>query len=342
MRKQAGLLDFLPAQSFGFTAALDEGAAYGKCENGETMEKQCTGGVCMKKIAAMLVMVLAMGLWGCSGGAGGTGEQDGTAGQEESGSGQDTGEVKDDGDGAAEQEAIRAVYLKNDYGDLFVDLQQESPFTGTIPQEILDEEGNPVTADQLNSGDVLDVYGNGIMLESYPGQYPGITKLVRVEKENQEYQEKYQEMLDQFCPAPDRSKPPQLSLSYRQTDAVVTAVSDQFGYQWEYTDENGETQAIAVDSIHVLQSEDLVQHTLEGDTQMTVISEYQPDQITVLRWETAQREKSREEIPEGENVQVAEGEEGLTFTAQPGYIYQIIGTWPEGEAVYGFETVKKE
>ena len=65
----------------------------------------------MKKIAAMLVMVLAMGLWGCSGGAGGTGEKDGTAGQEESGSGQDTGEVKDDGDGAAEQEAIQPQVL---------------------------------------------------------------------------------------------------------------------------------------------------------------------------------------------------------------------------------------
>ena len=296
----------------------------------------------MKKIAVLLALVLAMGLWGCQGGSEGTGEAEGTTGQEGSGPGQDTGGAADDGDGESEQQAIRAVYLKNDYGDLFVDLQQESPFTGTIPREILDEEGNPLSADQLNSGDVLDVYGDGIMLESYPGQYPGITKLVRTEKENQEYQEKYQELLDQFCPAPDRSKPPQLSLDYRQTEAVVTAACDQFGYLWEYTDENGETQAVAVDSIHVLQSEDLVRHTLEGETQMTVVSEYQPDQITVLRWETSQREKSGEEIPEGENVQVEEGEEGPMFTAQPGYIYQLTGSWPEGEAVYGFEAVEKE
>ena len=45
----------------------------------------------MKKIAVLLALVLAMGLWGCQGGSEGTGEAEGTTGQEGSGPGQDTG-----------------------------------------------------------------------------------------------------------------------------------------------------------------------------------------------------------------------------------------------------------
>ena len=179
------------------------------------------------------------------------------------------------------------------------------------------------------------------MLNSYPGQYPGITRIVRVEKENQDYVEKYGELLDQFFPAPDTSNPPELSLNYTQTDAIVTAVCDRFGYTWSYTNENGETEGIAVDSEHVLQSDGLVTFTLEGETAMTVVSAYTPESVTVTRWTEEDREGSKDSIPDGENVTVESTEEGLTFTAQPGYIYEIVGQWPEGEATYGFEAVEK-
>src|SRR5699024_3474211 len=79
------------------------------------------------------------------------------------------------------QEAMRAVYLENGNGNMFVSIEQETPFTGTLPEDISDEDGNAITADDLNNGDVVDIYGDGIMLNSYPGQYPGISKLVRVE-----------------------------------------------------------------------------------------------------------------------------------------------------------------
>ena len=72
---------------------------------------------------------------------------------------------------------------------------------------------------------------------------------------------------------------------------------------------------------------------------MTVMASYKPESITVSRWESAQREGSKETIPEGESVAVEELEDGLTFTAEPGYIYEIIGAWPEGEVTYGFEAV---
>ena len=285
----------------------------------------------MKKTAAFLCLILSLSLMGCSG-------KDQTQGETVATNASESQTVTDT---QTKQEAVRAVYLKNDQGALFINLDQESPFTGTLPQDITDEDGSAISADDLNSGDVVEIYGDGIMLNSYPGQYPGITRIVRVEKENQDYVEKYGELLDQFFPAPDTSNPPELSLNYTQTDAIVTAVCDRFGYTWSYTNENGETEGIAVDSEHVLQSDGLVTFTLEGETAMTVVSAYTPESVTVTRWTEEDREGSKDSIPDGENVTVESTEEGLTFTAQPGYIYEIVGQWPEGEATYGFEAVEK-
>ena len=279
----------------------------------------------MKKLLMIFGLAMALVLPGCA-----------DSSRETTADTQDSGET---GAPASEQTPLRAVYLENDQGFLFVDLGNETPFTGSLPQDITDESGNALAEDDLNSGDVFDVYGDGIMTMSYPGQYPGITGMVRVEAENADYVSKYQELMDQFLAAPDMSEPPQLSLSYSQSNASVTAICDRFGYIWEYTDENGETQAVAVDSIHVLQSDALVQHSLEGDTTVTVLSEPSPESITVTCWEAGQRQDSMETIPEGTAVDVASGENGLSFTARPGYIYSIDARWPEGEVTFGFEAV---
>ena len=295
----------------------------------------------MKRKTVILALAAAMLLGGC----GSSGQPQNASGQtaqttEEKGG--DSGATSEMTDGQEAQEPIQAVYLKNDNGELFVSIQNDNPFTGTIPEEILDEDGNAITANELNSGDVLEVYGNGVMLNSYPGQYPGITKLVRVEQQNQEYKDRYQEMLEQFCPDPDRSQPPEMSVSYRRTDAIISAVCDQFGYTWEYTDENGETNAVAADAEHVLQKQDLIQHPVDAETPMTLLFEYQPDEIQAMRWEASARGQDLAEMPQGESVSVEEGEEGPTITVQPGYIYQVTANWPEGDVTYGFEVTNKE
>ncbi len=279
----------------------------------------------MRRKTAILALAAAMLLGGCGGGAQPQENTDGTAQTKE--------ETKED----PAQEAIRAVYLKNDYGELFVNIEQDNPFTGTIPQKIEDGDGNSLSAEDLKSGDVLEVYGNGIMLESYPGQYPGITKLVRVEQENQEYQKKYQDMLDQFCPAPDLSQPPELSVNYRTEDAVVTAACGRFGYSWQY-----EGSAAAVDTVHVLQAPELEQQAVEGETEMTLLFTYEPQEIQVMRWESSAKNESLSDIPDGEQVEVSAGGEGPVITVQPGYVYQVFARWQEGDATYGFETAAKE
>ena len=75
---------------------------------------------------------------------------------------------------------------------------------------------------------------------------------------------------------------------------------------------------------------------------MTLLFEYQPDEIQAMRWETSARGQDLAEMPQGESVSVEEGEEGPTITVQPGYIYQVTANWPEGDVTYGFEVTNKE
>ena len=55
---------------------------------------------------------------------------------------------------------LKAVYLeKEDGNSIFVNLTAEYPFTGTIPEgELYDEEGKKITEQDLNNGDVVNIY----------------------------------------------------------------------------------------------------------------------------------------------------------------------------------------
>lgn len=93
---------------------------------------------------------------------------------------------------------MKAVYLEDESGsDIFVDLKDGFPFVGRIPQERLyDENGDKISETELDNGDVVEIYGDGQIAESSPAKYYGITKIRIIEKENQEYIEKYGQVLE--------------------------------------------------------------------------------------------------------------------------------------------------
>lgn len=251
---------------------------------------------------------------------------------------------KEDKENSDDAMHFRAVYLKNDQGDLFVDLDAESPFVGTIPEEIVDEDEQPLTADSMENGDVFLVYGDGIMLESYPGQYPGITKLERQESGNREYAEKYQKLMDQIYPEPDVSEPPQLSVEYRQPEAVVIVNITRGSYNWNVEMENGETETTTADSAHVLEWKDeRIDLVLKEDTELTLQFGREPESVEAVCWPVGERREAgtSEVYPVGEAVEISETEDGFTFVGRPGQVYRVKAYWEQGEAEYGFYTVKK-
>ena len=239
---------------------------------------------------------------------------------------------------------MQAVYLKKEDGNnIFVELENDMPFTGKIPQEELyDENGEKITEQDLNNGDVLNIYGNGIMAQSYPGQYNGISKIERTEQENQEYIEEYSHFLDEFFVEKEPSQRPELNVCYTDDLAAVTVmIPEALGYTWTY-EENGESNTITTDAPHILQTNPTEVTKLSEPMKMELMFDAKPESVQILSWEDSllgQYQDSANQIPDGTPVEVQENEKGNPeFTAQPGCVYLVQGQWENGTADYGFWT----
>lgn len=239
---------------------------------------------------------------------------------------------------------MQAVYLKKEDGNnIFVELENDMPFTGKIPQEELyDENGEKITEQDLNNGDVLNIYGNGIMAQSYPGQYNGISKIERTEQENQEYIEEYSHFLDEFFVEKEPSQRPELNVCYTDDLAAVTVmIPEALGYTWTY-EENGEGNTITTDAPHILQTNPTEVTKLSEPMKMELMFDVKPESVQILSWEDSllgQYQDSADQIPDGTPVEIQENEEGNSeFTAQPGCVYLVQGQWENGTADYGFWT----
>lgn len=244
-----------------------------------------------------------------------------------------------------EDSYMEAVYLKDEQGNgIFVQTDTEMPFFGTIPQELYDEKENKITEEDLNSGDVVKIWGNEAIAQSYPAQYPGITKIQIEEKENKEYIEKYGHYLEEFIAVPDETELPYLDISYKQPNALVTAAVDTVAsYIWEYSGDDG--KQVREESLEnsVLTLPELAEIQVAGDTQAELLFCTEPEKVEVLRWEESLKmeEGSEDAIPEGETVQIENGEAGnISITVQPGYIYMIKAFWKNGEVEYGFSVTE--
>lgn len=237
---------------------------------------------------------------------------------------------------------LKAVYLeKEDGNSIFVNLTAEYPFTGTIPEgELYDEEGKKITEQDLNNGDVVNIYGNGIMAESYPAQYHGITKIERTEQANQKYIQEYGHYLDELFIEKDPAQLPYLNVCYSdELASAAVMIPEAFSYTWTY-EENGESRTITTNAPHILQTEPTEVTKLSEPLKMELQFDEKPESIRLLSWNDSllgQYQDSSDQIPEGKPVEVQENENGnLEFTAQPGCVYLVQGQWKNGTADYGF------
>lgn len=258
-----------------------------------------------------------------------------------------TAEKTKAGEAEEKENQMEAVYIKNDSGSMFVDLVTESPFFGTIPKDgLFDENGEAISKEELKNGAVLLVEGNGVMAQSYPAQYHGITRLQVKEQENTGYAEKYQGYLEQFLVKEEPGKIPYLDITYSQTQAIVTAAIGTTGtYQWTYTDEEGEEITTSAGSAPVLQWEKLTEIKLTDTVETELLFSRKPEQVTITRWENEKKmePQSQEAVTEGEAVAQEENQEGNpVFTAEPGFIYLVKAVFDKGEAEYGFYTVQAQ
>ena len=94
------------------------------------------------------------------------------------------------------EKPMTAVYFHTDDNSwYFADLDTDTIFSGTIPDKLTDENGKKLTEEDMTDGDVYLIYGDGIMLESFPGQYPGVTKIQRTGRASLEETQEYEDQV---------------------------------------------------------------------------------------------------------------------------------------------------
>lgn len=238
-----------------------------------------------------------------------------------------------------EGETINGIYLI--YGEeeeyyIFAD-ENKSLFHAEIPEDhLFDEDGNKITKEELNQGDTLAIYGDGIMLESYPGRYPGVTKMERVKKGDAETAKEYEELIAQIYQAPDPSQIPYLDIENKQELAIVTTSIQSGGYTWSYTEENGEKQTVTTDAAHVLDW-DYTETALKCDTKdkdLKLMFSKSPKSVKVTRWDDT---ATVEDASDGETVTVElDKKEAVLKNAVPGSVYEVQAEWEQGTVIYGF------
>lgn len=253
----------------------------------------------------------------------------------------------DDGAQAGGEQLLTAVYLQKDDGNsLFVNLEAEYPFTGTIPEgELYDEEGGKIKEQDLKNGDVVNIYGNGIMAESYPAQYHGITRIERTEQANQNYIQEYGHYLDEIFIEKDPAQLPCLNVCYSDEQASVSVmIPEALSGTWTY-EENGESRTVTADASHVLQTEPTEVTKLAEPMVMELEFDVKPESVQIFSWDDSllgQYQDNTAEIPQGTPVEVQENEKGNPeFTAQPGCVYLVQGQWENGTVDYGFRVPAK-
>lgn len=241
-----------------------------------------------------------------------------------------------------EQEAITAMYIPfGEGGHIFVS-EQAGVFTVTFPEEIYDMDGNKITREQLVKGNRVKIYGNGMMLESYPGQYPGVSKMKVVEQGNPDDANAYQNLVDEIYTPRDPAEPPTMNLGYTTDLASVVVMVNRGGYEWVYTDEDSLSNAVVADAAHVLQwkvGEELVDVKMTKPLDITLYFSQVPEEVKAVRYDSALL--GTEEIPEGEAVPVVKKDGEFILTGvTAGYVYDVTGIWENGRANYGFITLE--
>lgn len=223
---------------------------------------------------------------------------------------------------------------------IFVDQETNTVFTVTFPEEMYDIDGNKITKEDLTKGNIVKLYGNGIMLESYPGQYPGISRMEVIEEGSPADADRYQTIVDEIYQEPDPAEPPAMNVEYTTELAVATVMVNRGGYEWTYVDKDGLSNSVVADGIHVLRWGDaLVDISLEEPLDMTLCFSEPPVQVEAARYDSALI--GTDSLAEAEAVEVEEKDGNYIIPqTEGGYVYEITGTWENGSAVYGFLTVE--
>lgn len=248
-------------------------------------------------------------------------------------------------DAMFESEAL--VIASDEAGLLFVDTETETPYTpGDLAQaRIVGADGEEISASDLARGNLVRVVGNGIMLESYPAQYPGISEVEVLKTGSAADADPYNELVAQVRPTKDPAEPPYAALSYRTDDAAVTVALTLVSSTWQDgEDATGERPAPAValapDALADARIPHALEATIELDTPATAVRAVRWNESDLARAaEASGGYAALEESQPSEEVAVSTADGAASLTIEPGWRYALTVEFADGEVTYAFTVV---
>lgn len=220
------------------------------------------------------------------------------------------------------------IYLQNDEA-LFVDQETNTPYVPTLPLgQIYDAEGKHINASDLAVGNIVQVSGNGIMLESYPGQYPGIARVQVLEQGNPADADAYADVVEMWAGGADENTAPYASLEYSSDLGQITL----------------SLNANTADDSEVV-SDSVLDATITAPTEATLSFSHVPTTVTIECVSVAfdGQGKIVESTGAGTTpVAFTQVEsDRFTFDIEPGFLYEIEAQFDNGEADFAFHTLSK-
>lgn len=234
----------------------------------------------------------------------------------------------------------------------------ESALTLQLPEDLRDENGEPITREDLNRGDILHLcfsqpYEIG---ETWPGQLFTEADYAQVLRRGRpEDADKYQDAVDAFY-HPDPLRIPYLQFTHIEGLAACggSMGPETESYEWDCTDEAGEPVHLSRQADHPLLREDLSQLSFSGPAPLELQVEKDVLEWEARRWDVSQ--KGDASLPEGELVTLIPGSvagegvnpaeepadpplQAVVEDAAPGQVYQVTARWEQGWISYAFEIV---
>lgn len=272
--------------------------------------------------ACAIALVGLLAVTGCrSQGGDSQGDQAPQEGQAAQGGGSDDQGAQGQDDPAESVVSTALVIGVRDDEVLLVDQATDQPYFPTLP------EGAP----QLEVGNVVRVTGNGIMLESYPGQYPGITKVEVTDEGSPEDAEKYGDIVSEVWGPRDPAEPARMTLVYQTEGSLVTLTPLRCGFVWSYgPQETRKTIAVDAPAATDYAAADLPDVATSGPCEVTASFDVSAEDVSVTSWPEG------ELGGEGSDVDVASADDTTSFQVNPGTRYRVTADFADGTVTYVF------
>lgn len=250
-----------------------------------------------------------------------------------------------------EQVSTAMVVMQDGASVLFVDQQTQTPYYPTLPEgAVLNADGQPMANGDLAVGNIVEVTGNGIMLESYPGQYPGIYKVQVIEVGSPADADRYADLVESVGTgaALDPNEVPSGSLDYRTDLAVVTSLLEAYRSDFAADTPEGASDAVLAGTPFTDDGtlrDGVADARVEGPTEATVSFLATPVSVQVSRVEMGKTDGGQPTVDRTrlqattQPVETTAGDGmpgAVAFTMEPGYFYFINATFDGGSADYGF------